>query len=235
MSEILDTATGTVSGDVEQIKYAIYGREVRASIAEAIELLDQKSDEIRQSAETVASNIAEMGVFQEYIDIGSGMLVPSGKLLMHYADGTTSKTNPVSSHYPIDSTGAYIIHGTRFTVDEEGYLLPMQDGGGFYVNECGNPASGFWIDIRVSAAAEADAETFVYPQNTRRFYYDQNGKKMIPDGGWCSLGCLRYQFDSSGNAKLLGFDTADGTLLALETIKQLVERVNALEEQLASR
>ena len=37
---ILNTATGTVAGDVAQIRTAIYGREVRASIAEAIELLD---------------------------------------------------------------------------------------------------------------------------------------------------------------------------------------------------
>ena len=39
MADYLDAA-GNIPGDVEKIRKALYGREVRASIAEAIELLD---------------------------------------------------------------------------------------------------------------------------------------------------------------------------------------------------
>lgn len=40
---ILQTATGSISGDIDQLQNAVYGREVRASIAEALYLLYQNS------------------------------------------------------------------------------------------------------------------------------------------------------------------------------------------------
>ena len=45
MADYLDAA-GSISGDVEKIRKALYGREVRASIAEAIELLVAKKKEV---------------------------------------------------------------------------------------------------------------------------------------------------------------------------------------------
>lgn len=39
--EILQTAAGSITGDITQIQTAVYGREVRASIAEALYLLYQ--------------------------------------------------------------------------------------------------------------------------------------------------------------------------------------------------
>ncbi len=246
MSEILDTATGSVAGDVEQIRNALYGREVRASIAEAIELLDSdakavnenvanlgnKINEHTKSMQDAVSTVNEIGVYQEYAAVGSSK-VPTGKLLMHYADGTTSKEIPIFERHMYNGTGCYIINGIAYAVDDEGYLTPSVSGTGFYVSEAGFPVGGFWLDLRGESTVQTNAETFVYPTGTPRYYYDQNGKVHIPNDGWCSMGCLRYRFDSNGSAELLGFDMADGTLLALETIRQLTERVSVLEEQLA--
>ena len=58
MADIMDTAQGTISGDVAQIRSAIYGREVRASIAEAIELLDSSSQDAAQKADTAQTSAA---------------------------------------------------------------------------------------------------------------------------------------------------------------------------------
>lgn len=93
MADIMDTAQGTISGDVAQIRSAIYGREVRASIAEAIELLDSSSQDAAQKADTAQTSAAGNADAIAAIQEKMGRITP----------GFTSRFEPGSTgiNYPV--------------------------------------------------------------------------------------------------------------------------------------
>lgn len=55
--EILQTATGSITGDISQIQTAIYGREVRASIAECLYLLLQRFENFESELTAIQTKI----------------------------------------------------------------------------------------------------------------------------------------------------------------------------------
>ena len=59
MADYLDAA-GSISGDVKKIRKALYGREVRASIAEAIELLDAQDTERDDTTAELAQKVKDL-------------------------------------------------------------------------------------------------------------------------------------------------------------------------------
>ena len=55
--EILQTATGSIMGDITQIQTAVYGREVRASIAECLYLLLQRCEQSESELTNILTEI----------------------------------------------------------------------------------------------------------------------------------------------------------------------------------
>lgn len=58
--DILNTAAGSIEGDIKQIQAAIYGREVRASIAEALYLLYTNQSAIQETVNTHTTQIESL-------------------------------------------------------------------------------------------------------------------------------------------------------------------------------
>lgn len=202
MAEILDTAQGSVPADIEQIKTAVYGREVRASIAEALSLLyagltlDDGStvkDKLaalledtsltKEQLETLLENIYNIGVYQDLSQVST-----DHKRYMHYADGTTS----------VDAYNAgireVVYKGRRYIINEDGtvtpYLAMENENLDFDKLHCG---------YKYRIKTNADGTTTI----TSILLFDQNADKISADeNGYRRQGCFLY--DDNG---LVGFVT----------------------------
>ena len=58
--EILQTAAGSITGDIAQIQTAVYGREVRASIAECLYLLLHRCEQCESELTEIRTGLAEL-------------------------------------------------------------------------------------------------------------------------------------------------------------------------------
>lgn len=202
MAEILDTAQGSVPADIEQIKTAVYGREVRASIAEALGLLyagltlDDGStvkDKLaalledtsltKEQLETLLANIYNIGVYQDLSQVAT-----DHRRYMHYTDGTTS----------IDAYNAgireVIYKGRRYVINEDGtvtpYLAMENENLDFDKLHC-----GYKYRIRTNA----DGTTTI----TSILLFDQNADKISADeNNERRQGCFLYNDNG-----LVGFVT----------------------------
>lgn len=237
MAELLNTAQGSVPGDVEQIRTAIFGREVRASIAEALELLyagltlDESqlttlNEDFTEYKERMATliidvqdkltmvwdNIYDIGVYQ-YYQTGGGTLVgfENGKLYMHYADGTTS----------IDAYNAgvtdVIYKGRRYLINEDGTLSPylVQENENILLDRL---ACGY--KYRINSDTGAITEILLFDQNAEIITYDENDERQ--------QGCFLYN-----HIGLAGFvtDLENSTRVYLS---DLLNRISALEAEVAA-
>lgn len=239
MAEILDTAQGTVLGDAEQIRTAIYGREVRASIAEALELLyagqtlfdEDTGEESGTVKEKLAETIANLeaigakldetdanldGLLENIYGIGvyqdlSQVVGVDHRLYMHYADGTTS----------IDAYNAgvreVVYKGRRYTINEDGTLHPYQvvenENLDFDKLHCG---------YKYRIMSNADGTTKI----TSITLFDQNADKISADeSGERRQGCFLYN-----NNGLVGFvtDLENNTNVYLS---DLLNRISVLESE----
>lgn len=234
MADLLNTATGTIAGDVAQIKTAIYGREVRASIAEAIELLykGQTEDiEIRFTAiETSVGELSEKvdaleADYTEYdsrisaLEAGivnvNGVGVyrePTGgatfgPLMMHYADGTTSEK------YVETEIEFLFDKGIQYRINADGSLLPITNN----VNENGTLICAGWSMTKENAGIDSGS-----------MYYDFNGEKIT--NAPVSIGCIQYAFPSSGRAELVGF-VYGGKVVTMEEIMASATEITVTAEQ----
>lgn len=215
MAEILDTAQGTVLGDAEQIRTAIYGREVRASIAEALELLYAGQmlfdEDTGEESGTVKENIAEIisnleaivakldetdanldGLLDNIYGIGVyqdlSQVGIDHKLYMHYADGTTSADAYNAGVREV------VYKGRRYTINEDGTLHPYQvvenENLDFDKLHCG---------YKYRIMSNADGTTTI----TSITLFDQNADKISADeNGERRQGCFLYNDNG-----LVGFVT----------------------------
>ncbi|WP_298484097.1 hypothetical protein [uncultured Ruminococcus sp.] len=236
MAEILDTAQGTVLGDAEQIRTAIYGREVRASIAEALELLyagqtlfdedtGEESGTVKEKlAETIA-NLEAIGSKLDETDANLDGLLENiygigvyqdlsqvgidHKLYMHYADGTTS-TDAYN-----DGVREVVYKGRRYTINEDGTLSPYMvvenENLDFDKLHCG---------YKYRIKSNADGTTTI----TSITLFDQNADKISADeNGERRQGCILYN-DSGMTGFVTDLENEEKVYLS-----DLLNRISSLE------
>lgn len=210
MAELLNTAQGSVPGDVEQIRTAIFGREVRASIAEALELLYagqtlEDGSTAKDQLTTLLENIYNIGVHQDLSQIGA-----DHKLYMHYADGTTS-----IDAYNAGATDV-VYKGRRYIINENGtltpYLVQENENLDFDKLHC-----GYKYRIRNDGTITS---ILLFDQNADKISADENGERC--------QGCCLYN-----GAGLIGFvtDLENDTKVYLS---DLLNRISTLESEVES-
>lgn len=239
MAEILDTAQGTVLGDAEQIRTAIYGREVRASIAEALELLyagqmlfdedtGEESGTVKEKISDIIANLDAIGAKLDETDSNLNGLLDNiygigvyqdlsqvgidHKLYMHYADGTTS-TDAYN-----DGVREVVYKGRRYTINEDGTLSPYMvvenENLDFDKLHCG---------YKYRIKSNADGTTTI----TSITLFDQNADKISADeNGERRQGCMIY--NDSG---IIGFVT-DLENEEKVYLSDLLNRISALESEI---
>lgn len=207
MAEILDTAQGSVPADIEQIKTAVYGREVRASIAEALGLLyagltlDDGStvkDKLaalledtsltKEQLETLLTNIYDIGPYADLREFDEFMSGGShAPFLFHYNDGTTSKEAYEAGQTYVDW------RGRRYSIGENGVLTPYK----------AVPNENDYFD-RLNCGYKEYTSTASDGSVTKGFnLFDSNARKILAiTGGYRRQGCFLY--DDNG---LVGFVT----------------------------
>lgn len=118
MADILPTAQGTLAGDIEQIKEARFGRDVRASIAEALELIGGTGGMIEKITTTVTE---QENKFTDILRNNTTGWISVGGLypIYQWLDGTTSldKVNADPS-----------LKGTDVTINGDIYTYSSYDG-----------------------------------------------------------------------------------------------------------
>lgn len=220
MADILNTATGTVLGDVSQIRNAIFGREVRASIAEAIELLyDGQTITVEgaeepvslkekvDSLETSLSGVLYIGIYREYTATEDTF---SNALLMHFADGTTSKDRAAEL-----ANQQFIYKGHRYTFNSDGTLTPWGESG---CNGNLEPLNCGYSTITKAGSEEA-SKIILYDENHMAITTDSDGER--------EQACILY----GSNYGVTGFVLEDKSKLH---ISELIERISALEAEISA-
>lgn len=214
-------AAGTIRGDVQLIREAIYGREVRAAIAEALELLQtdkgtqEALDSVQAALQTVsaslqtlqeayqnnigpAGHISYTGVYQD--EVGG---IPSGKYYMHYADGSSSKENLPAS----GSTYVYV-NGRRYQMDTDGSCTIVTNSN---ENAHGDRLCCGYKDTGANAVVLYDPDGNVI-SNSEDGYRHQNGVVYAGEGSY----------------GIVGFVHSGGGMVTLESI---LSRIAALEKK----
>lgn len=251
MAEILDTAQGSVPADIEQIKTAVYGREVRASIAEALSLLyagltlDDGStvkDKLaalledtsltKEQLETLLTNIYDIGPYadqREAVD-------PRAPFLFHYNDGTTSKEAYEAGQTYVDW------RGRRYSIGENGVLTPYKTvpneneyfdrlncGYKEYTRTASDGSVTKGINLFDSNADPIVASTGGY-RRQGCFLYDDNGLAgfvtNLTSGGNITIGYITGVLQSHGSA----LSNMAGNISTISTdIRSLTSRIAVVE------
>lgn len=207
MAELLNTAQGSVPGDVEQIRTAIFGREVRASIAEALELLYagqtlEDGSTAKDQLATLLESIYNIGVYQDLSQIGV-----DHKLYMHYADGTTS----IDSYNAGEREVQY--KGRSYTINEDGTLTPnlIQSNENKHLDTLN---CGYKYRIRNDGVITS---IILFDPNGDEIHLDENSERR--------QGCLLYN-----SVGLIGFvtDLENNTKVYLS---DLLDRISTLESE----
>lgn len=222
MADYLDAA-GSISGDVEKIRKALYGREVRASIAEAIELLDAQDTkrddataELEQKVKDLVTleNADKMGFLNIQSTEGSGAY----RLIYRFADGTTT-VDRVNADPAL--AGTEIILGTSiYTYAASGWLS--------YVGEVGGTMGQV---NRLNHHMPCGFKRITGTDGVERVMLLDEDEQRIPadrDGDVEQCGIL---YNTNGTA-VRGVRLDKDTKLYFDN---LVSRIAALEEALAAR
>ena len=213
MAEILDTAQGSVPADIEQIKTAVYGREVRASIAEALSLLyagltlDDGStvkDKLaalledtsltKEQLETLLTNIYHIGVYRNRTGLGD----LDHRMYMHYADGTTS----------IDAYNSgireVIYKGVQYVINEDGTLSPnagmIGENENLYLDRL---SCGYKYRIRTNPDGTTTITSIIlFDQNADKISADENGERRQGCFLYNDNGLVGFVTDLENNTKV---------------------------------